>query len=182
MRDVFYLLFGTLALAWLSRGALPRPASHGFLRFFAWECLLVLGLYSKARWGTETLAVQTVSLLLLAGSVLLPVYAAFLLQAYGQPAETARDDAALIGFEKTSRLVTDGVYRLIRHPMYTALLLLAAGLLLQRPDAWALGLAAASVALSVATALREEAECLAHFGATYRDYMQRTRRFVPFVV
>ena len=32
------------------------------------------------------------------------------------------------------------------------------------------------------TALREEQECLAHFGEAYQDYMRRTRRFVPFLL
>ena len=32
------------------------------------------------------------------------------------------------------------------------------------------------------TALRDEKECLAHFGDTYRDYMRGTRRFIPFVL
>ena len=36
--------------------------------------------------------------------------------------------------------------------------------------------------LLIVTALREERESLAHFGEAYREYMRRTRRFVPFVV
>ena len=30
-------------------------------------------------------------------------------------------------------------------------------------------------------ALRDEVECRTHFGADYADYMQRSKRFIPFV-
>jgi protein-S-isoprenylcysteine O-methyltransferase Ste14 len=31
------------------------------------------------------------------------------------------------------------------------------------------------------TAKRDEAECLQQFGEAYRDYMQRSRMFIPWV-
>ncbi|MBS0342567.1 MAG: isoprenylcysteine carboxylmethyltransferase family protein, partial [Proteobacteria bacterium] len=40
--------------------------------------------------------------------------------------------------------------------------------------------AGASVFLLL-TALRDEVECRAHFGADYADYMRRSKRFIPFV-
>jgi len=98
----------------------------------------------------------------------------------GLPSST-RQDAALLGFEKTTRLVTTGAFGYIRHPMYTALLCLAWGVFLQRFSWPALLLVLASTALLFVTAAREEQECLAHFGDAYRDYMRRTRRFVPFL-
>jgi protein-S-isoprenylcysteine O-methyltransferase Ste14 len=33
----------------------------------------------------------------------------------------------------------------------------------------------------VITALRDEAECLQHFGAAYAAYMKTSKRFVPFI-
>jgi len=39
---------------------------------------------------------------------------------------------------------------------------------------------AATLAL-IATAKADEAECTRFFGPAYRDYMQRTRMFVPFL-
>ena len=32
------------------------------------------------------------------------------------------------------------------------------------------------------TALRDEAECIAHFGEAYAAYMGTSKRFVPFLV
>jgi protein-S-isoprenylcysteine O-methyltransferase Ste14 len=88
----------------------------------------------------------------------------------------------LIGFEKTSKLVTAGAFRYIRHPMYTALICLVWGIFLQQFTWLGLALAIAATVLLVVTAFREEQESLAHFGEAYHDYMRRTRRFVPFVL
>jgi protein-S-isoprenylcysteine O-methyltransferase Ste14 len=66
--------------------------------------------------------------------------------------------------------------------MYTSLICLAWGIFLQRFSGFGLLLVLVATLLLVVTALREERESLAHFGDAYRDYMRRTRRFVPFVV
>ena len=42
-------------------------------------------------------------------------------------------------------------------------------------------LAAVASLLLQRTAMAEERECLAYFGKPYSDYMQRTRRFIPFL-
>ena len=40
--QIFLFASGTAALLYVSRGPLSQPGSHGFYRFFAWECMLVL--------------------------------------------------------------------------------------------------------------------------------------------
>ncbi|MBN2469306.1 MAG: isoprenylcysteine carboxylmethyltransferase family protein [Anaerolineae bacterium] len=78
------------------------------------------------------------------------------------------------------RLVTQGVYRHIRHPMYTGHLLWALGqpLLLWN---WLAGFGylAATVALLVFRIPREEQMMIAHFGEDYRRYMARTGALLP---
>ena len=114
-------------LVYVSRGALRQPDSHGFYRFFAWECILALVLLNLPVWGHDRLAPhQLLSWALLIGSVWLPIHAVRLLKRLGKPTPE-RADAALYAFEKTSALVTSGAFRYIRHPMYTALMLLAWG-------------------------------------------------------
>ncbi|HLF27156.1 MAG TPA: protein-S-isoprenylcysteine O-methyltransferase [Anaerolineae bacterium] len=77
-------------------------------------------------------------------------------------------------------LVTRGVYRSIRHPIYTAvwLLNLAQALLLHN---WIAGLAGLVLFLPVylARVPREEQMMLEHFGEEYRSYMNRTGRLIP---
>ena len=169
-------------LLYLSRGAILRPRSHGFYRFFAWECILGLIWINLPVWGDAPLTPgKLVAQALFMTSVLLPLHAFVLLRRLGTPSETRRDKA-LLGFEKTTTLVTAGAFRFIRHPMYTALICLVWGIFLQQFTWPGLGLALMATALLVVTAFREEKECLAHFGAAYQDYMRRTRRFVPFVL
>jgi len=78
------------------------------------------------------------------------------------------------------RLVTNGVYRSIRHPMYTSLLLYSLGFALVLPN-WIAGLSY-GVAMTLLVALRlvpEENLMRAEFGREYDEYAARTRRLVP---
>ncbi len=80
------------------------------------------------------------------------------------------------------RLIAKGVYRWVRHPMYTALLLAAIGLPLVARSLWgaAFGLVAAAPALWLR--IREEERILLDaFGDEYRDYQSRTRCLIPFI-
>ena len=43
-------------LLYISRGAMRRPRSHGFSRFFAWECILGLIWINLPVWGADPLA------------------------------------------------------------------------------------------------------------------------------
>ena len=78
------------------------------------------------------------------------------------------------------QLVTHGVYRVLRHPMYSALLLYSLGQALVVPN-WIAGPSYA-VARSLLVALRlgpEERMMLEAFGKDYEAYMVRTKRLVP---
>jgi len=98
----------------------------------------------------------------------------------GRP-DRARVDASLIGIERTTQLVTSGIYRYIRHPLYGALLYLAWGAFFKRPLLIPLILVVATTVFLIATAKIEEAENVAYFGDSYRDYMRRSRMFIPFL-
>jgi protein-S-isoprenylcysteine O-methyltransferase Ste14 len=77
-------------------------------------------------------------------------------------------------------MVTRGVYRLIRHPMYAAIWIwaLAQGLMLQN---WLAGwsVVPAFAAMYLLRVPREEQMMLEQFGDEYRAYTQRTGRVVP---
>lgn len=104
------------------------------------------------------------------------------LKKLGQPAEKRAGEPQLLEFEATTTLVTTGIYRYIRHPLYSSLLFLAWGIFFKAPGWLRLLLVMVVTALLFATAKADEAECLRFFGPAYRDYIQRTKRFVPFVV
>ena len=78
------------------------------------------------------------------------------------------------------RLITQGVYRGVRHPMYSALVLYSVGQALVIPN-WVAG-PSNLVAFSVLFAFRihtEERMMLEQFGDEYTAYMARTKRLVP---
>lgn len=174
-------VLGTLMLLALSWQALRRPQSHGFYRFFAWEAILALLVLNGPLWFVDRYALhQRLSWLLLCASLLLLFAGLYQLRRMGRP-DGQRTDAELFAFERTSQLVTSGIFRLIRHPLYASLLLLAWGVACKQPGGLSLVLALlASLALWL-TAKRDEAECLVQFGEAYRDYMQRSRMFIPWV-
>jgi protein-S-isoprenylcysteine O-methyltransferase Ste14 len=80
-------------------------------------------------------------------------------------------------------LVQSGVYRRIRHPMYTSFFLLAVAQLLLLPNwlAGLAGIAGAGVLFGFRVA-REERMMLESFGEDYRAYMAHTKRIVPWII
>lgn len=81
---------------------------------------------------------------------------------------------------ETHQLVTTGVYRLVRHPMYAAFFLWAVAQALLLPN-WIAG-PAGLVGFGILFALRlprEERMMEATFGDTWRAYAKRTARVVP---
>jgi protein-S-isoprenylcysteine O-methyltransferase Ste14 len=95
---------------------------------------------------------------------------------------TQREDPSLYQFEKTSELVTTGIFRYIRHPMYSSLLFLTWAIWLKKPVLPGIIIALASSILLFLTALADEKECKVWFGDTYVEYMRRTKRFIPFLL
>ena len=81
------------------------------------------------------------------------------------------------------RLVTRGVYRFVRHPMYTSFIVSGVGQVLLLAN-WIAGPAAlAAIALLVIVRVpNEEAMMIEQFGDEYRDYMRRVGGIVPRVV
>lgn len=75
-------------------------------------------------------------------------------------------------------LVTRGIYGRLRHPMYTAVVMLAAGLFLTRPTAAVGALAAATIAFFLAKARHEETLLTALY-PEYAAYGERTWGVIP---
>ena len=78
------------------------------------------------------------------------------------------------------QLVTNGIYRYIRHPIYAAFLLWTIAQAMLLPN-WVVACCAPLVLglLLAVRVPREERMMLDTFGDSYRAYMSRTARFVP---
>ena len=171
----------TGGIMWVSRGSLRNARAHGFYRFFAWEVLLVLFLINVDYWFVEPSSLrQILSWVFLVVSLLLVVEGVRLFRQRGRP-DQKRDDSGLIGIEKTTELVTTGLYGYIRHPFYSSLLFLGWGIALKQVSWVSVLLAVVNTALLLVTARKEEVENIRYFGDRYREYMKATRMFVPFL-
>jgi len=170
------------AIVILSWRSLIDSRSHGFYRFFAFEFLIALILLNSPLWFEKPLLPrQLLSWLLGAISIVLAAEGFRLLHVVGRPAPNVGNRTDL-AFERTTALVTVGAYRLIRHPLYGSLLALVWCAYLKAPtDLYSIVLALGVTGFLVATAQFEERENLIHFGPTYKAYMQRTWRFLPFL-
>lgn len=81
--------------------------------------------------------------------------------------------------EQASALVTGGVYRFTRNPMYVGLLALLCAWAAHLAAPWALlGLPVFVVYLTRFQIVPEERVLGAHFGAAYADYCARVRRWL----
>jgi protein-S-isoprenylcysteine O-methyltransferase Ste14 len=181
IRWVAFLVISVLLVA-ISWSSLHRPGSHGFYRFFAWECILALFLVNITFWFHKPFASnQIIAWTLLILSVVPLLLGVHSLRTRGNPTEQRDGDPSLLTFEKTTNLVTSGIYHYIRHPLYSSLFLLAWGIFFKAPSPVGVVLALTATWFLLATARADEIECTRFFGDPYREYMKKTKRFIPYL-
>jgi protein-S-isoprenylcysteine O-methyltransferase Ste14 len=174
-------IVASIAIAWISRASLRDFRSHGFYRFLAWEAMLVLVLLNINYWFYEPFSAhQIIAWLLLIISLFPVIYGVQLLH-QADKSESERSDPSLMGFEKTTELVTTGIYRYIRHPLYSSLLFLTWGVFFKQPSWLGVCLAAMATLFLSITAKIEEAENIRFFGAAYQSYIKQSKMFIPFL-
>jgi protein-S-isoprenylcysteine O-methyltransferase Ste14 len=182
MFELFAFLVLSAGLIYISRASLRVPRSHGFYRFFAWEFIIALFLLNIDVWFQAPFSwYQLVSWFLLLVSIIPLALGIRSLVSRGKPVARREAEPQLLAFEKTSSLVTSGIYRYIRHPLYRSLLFLTWGIFFKALTWPGLLLALAATLFLVATARADEAECIRFFGPPYQAYMKRSKRFVPFL-
>ncbi|MFZ5905679.1 MAG: methyltransferase family protein [Chloroflexota bacterium] len=181
MKTLIFSL-GTLLLVIISRASLRQPRSHGFYRFFAWEAILALFLLNADFWFRDPFAPhQLIAWTLLFASLVPLAFGVHSLRTRGKPASHRESGPSLLAFEKTTQLVTSGIYRYIRHPLYSSLLLLAWGIFFKHPSWTGTAFVLAASFFLILTAGADEKECVQFFSVEYQEYMQKTKRFIPFL-
>lgn len=173
MTQVAIFLIGFVLILAVSWRPLRNPHQHGFYRVFAMLAILFLIVLNGSDWFLNPLSPpQIASWLLLIASALLAAHGFYLLRSVGHPAGP---------IENTTTVVRVGAYHYIRHPLYTSLLLLAAGAAMKTPSLVGAILTFAVAVCLVAAARVEEQENLTRFGSPYAEYMTTTRMFVPWL-
>jgi protein-S-isoprenylcysteine O-methyltransferase len=139
--------------------------------------LLVFVLAGAARWAALPGAPQVwfmAGLALLVGGSLLRRHCFRVLGRFFTGAVTIQDD---------HRVVDSGAYRWVRHPSYTAALLMIVGIAVALGNGLSVAVAiVGGLAIYTYRARVEEQALLAALGAPYAEFMAKRKRFLPFVV
>ena len=162
---------GILILFWRY---LRNRHSHDFYVFFAFQSILWLFFLNMDYWFYNPFsAMQIISWLLLLCSLILVIQGFYLLLTVGRPEH---------GIETTTVLVKKGVYKYIRHPLYSSLMSLSWGIFFKDFSLFSTALVLIATIFLIATAMVEEKENIQKFGAEYTAYIKTTKRFIPFLV
>ncbi len=172
--EIIIFVIGTLLIAYFSWWfSIKEKRYHGIYRFFSFESLFALTLFNYPYWFENPFNIfQIFSWLLLFASLILAIHGFYLLKKIGRPAGQ---------IENTSRLVIQGTYKYIRHPLYCSLLLLGCGIFLKYISVNTLLFALVNIIALYETAKVEELEMIDKFGDGYLKYMKRTKMFIPFI-
>ncbi len=182
MYQQIIFIAASLIITVISWKSLQQPRSHGFYRFFAWEAILVLFVLNMSVWFDQPFNWhQIISWVLLILCFIPLAFGIYSLRTRGKPTEQREGEPSLLAFEKTTKLVTSGIYRYIRHPLYSSLFLLAWGIFFKLPSLPGMILALMASIFLVLTAKADESECIRFFGVEYQEYMLKTRMFVPYI-
>jgi protein-S-isoprenylcysteine O-methyltransferase Ste14 len=179
--QISVFIVATVFLIIISWHSLRNPQHHGFYRFFAFEYIVILVIINAPFWFLNPLSLQQIiswPFLVLSLFVVLPGF--YILKKKGEYKK--RDiKSANYEFENTANLVDTGIYKYIRHPMYSSLILLAIGTLLKNVTVIGIVLTILAIIFIIVTAKIEEKENITFFGSAYKEYMKKTKMFFPYL-
>jgi len=173
--EIIIFIILTIVIGWLSWIiSLKDRRYHGIFRFVSFETILILVLMNYPVWFKNALEwQQLISWVLLAGSLLVAFFGFYLFYHHGKPAD---------GMEETTALITSGLYRYIRHPLYLSLILGGFGVMMKDLKWLSFILAFVNLLALYLTAKVEEKEMIKRFGKDYADYMCTTKMFIPYIL
>lgn len=149
---------------------------HGIARFFSFESIALMTALDFKYWFTSPFSpLQIISWVLLFASIYVAAAGFVLLVKMGKPKKN------LVEFEDTSKLVTTGMYKYIRHPLYASLVLLGFGVFFKKKETAQAVLVIINTLALYITARMEEGEMIKGFGDEYVGYMKTSKMFIPFI-
>jgi protein-S-isoprenylcysteine O-methyltransferase Ste14 len=188
MTDSTWLFIECCWIAWLVYWAVMAFSSKrtvergGFLGYRLVALVLVLGLLAAGRlfhlsshsrlWGTTLALGIATDLIVLAGAAF-TVWARVVL---------GRNWSAEVTFKRDHELIESGPYALVRHPIYTGLIVMALGTAINYGRVIGFVLLIAICGAVWWKAGEEERMMSRHFPDAYAEYKLRVRAIVPFVL
>jgi protein-S-isoprenylcysteine O-methyltransferase Ste14 len=179
-----YIIFGILSIliTIVSWRTLFTLKSHGFYRFISWECIAWLLATNYKFWFINPFDYkQILSWIFLILSGYLVIVGVLQMKKIGKPRNN-RKEKTLYQFEQTTELIDTGIFKYIRHPLYSSLLFLTWGIFLKNTSMELLLISILSTISLYLTAIFDERECILFFGDKYKDYMKRSKKFIPFLI
>jgi protein-S-isoprenylcysteine O-methyltransferase Ste14 len=179
-RPLLFVVFTVVNVIYSWR-SLQSFRVHGFYRFFIFEGVLILLLINGALPEVQTpLWFKTIARIFNAAAIVFVAAGYYQLRRTGghQPRSNFSGNHH---FENTAHLVNTGIYRFIRHPMYSSLLLFAWGTYLGYPTAVGFLVVVVTTIFVVVAARVEEQENINFFGDKYLEYMKTTKMFIPYL-
>ncbi|MFC2115655.1 methyltransferase family protein [Bacteroidota bacterium] len=169
------LIILTLTNIWLSWWiSLRKKRYHGIFRFLSFESIILLVFMNSPAWFRDPFVWhQWISWILLIASLLVAIFGFFLFYHHGRPSDH---------MEETTQLISTGLYRYIRHPLYLSLILGGFGVMMKDPKWTQVILSIINLLAMYLTARVEENEMIRKFGQEYAEYMKKTKMFIPFIM
>jgi len=168
------LIIVTIFLIYISwYVSIRKKRYHGIPRFFTFESIFILVLYNYSNWFKDPFSlIQIISWILLISSAVIAFLGFYLLFKRGKPKGQ---------MENTTYLITTGMYKYIRHPIYLSIIPGALGILLKDIGYIQILLTVIIFVSLVFTAKLEEKEMINKFGSEYEDYIKKSKMFIPFI-
>lgn len=173
------VLLGMTAAAIFSRGNLSPGEREDRANRWVILALSVIGLLSGYLpaytdrhdfWTIDGDAMRWVGVILFAVGGALRIWPVFVL---------GNRFSGLVAIQPGHKLVTSGVYRVIRHPSYLGLILIMLGWALAFRSGVGVLLAALTLPVLLARIRSEEALLRSQFGSEYETYCAHTSRLIP---
>ncbi len=147
------------------------------LAFLLWTVIIFIFFfhYNSINWVwklsiLDITPVKIAAILLLSAAFLLNI---LFTRSVGQSIRDAYKES------EEPKLITTGIFAIIRHPAYLAFFALAIGCFLLIPNLIALGLMIYTIVVVYLHTLEEEEKLLTVYGDAYRQYMAKVGRYFP---
>jgi protein-S-isoprenylcysteine O-methyltransferase Ste14 len=179
---IILLLYWLVSSFFVKRSAIPRGRWWIIWRVVAVLTAILLIRFDKS--GSQyfvslfRLFFQSSFSLIIPGSVL-TIFG--LLGAIWARAYLGRNWSGYATYKEHQELVTTGPYRFVRHPIYTSMMLMFLGTILYYGSLF-ISIIFVVVAISFILRVKKEEEIMIKlFGKQYAGYMNRTKRWIPWI-
>jgi protein-S-isoprenylcysteine O-methyltransferase Ste14 len=178
---IVFLIYWAIAATFIKAGVGRVLTREGIAIRLAFAAAIIIAITIARRFPefrTAQLAEFHSAAMAIAGAIIATVGAAF---AFAARAAIGRNWATPATRRTDTELVTTGPYRLVRHPIYSGILLMMIGTAVGIVPAWWF-LVVFAGAYFIYSARREEQIMADRFPDTYPAYRARTKMLLPFIL